>query len=116
MVELAGGTDPLARPGERSRRLTWDEVLDAAPDAAVLMPCGFHVERALHEYARAAIPPGWQDTPAVRAGRVWAVDANAHFSRPGPRLVEGLETLAAILHPTLFPEVTRRAQNVQQEA
>ena len=103
MVEAAGGEDLLGRAGERSRRLDWDEVLAAAPDVAVLMPCGFGVERALAEYRAAALPSGWWETPAVRAGQVWAVDANAHFSRPGPRLAEGLELLAAVLHPELFP-------------
>ena len=104
MVTAAGGEDLLGRPGERSRRLRWDEVLTRAPEVVVLMPCGFGVERALVEYRRAALPPGWWDTPAVRAGQAWAVDANAYFSRPGPRLADGLETLAALLHPDLFPD------------
>ncbi len=104
MVEAAGGTDPLGAAGERSRRLMWDEVLVAQPEVAILMPCGFDAERAVTEYGRTQLPPGWMETPAVRTGQVWAVNANAHFSRPGPRLVEGLETLAAILHPERFPE------------
>ena len=104
LVEAAGGVDPLGRAGEPSRRLTWDELLAAEPEVAVLMPCGFGVERTLAEYRQAAVPPGWGETPAVRNGQVWAVDANAYFSRPGPRLVDGLETLAATLHPELFPE------------
>lgn len=104
MVAAAGGEDVLGTAGERSRRLTWDELLAAEPQVVILMPCGFGVERALDEYRRAAVAPGWVETPAVRAGQVWAVDASAHFSRPGPRLVDGLETLAAVLHPELFPE------------
>jgi iron complex transport system substrate-binding protein len=104
MVEAAGGDDPYSSAGERSRRMTWDEVIERGPEVAILMPCGFGVERALAEYRRAAIPSGWWQTSAVRSGRVWAVDANGHFSRPGPRLVDGLETLAAILQPELFPE------------
>jgi iron complex transport system substrate-binding protein len=114
MVTAAGGLDVLGRAGEPSRRLPWDEVMAAAPEVAVLMPCGFGVERAVQEYAQAAIPAGWWRTPAVRTGQVWAVDANAFFSRPGPRVVDGLELLAAILHPDLFPGVLdpRRARRV----
>ncbi len=103
MVAAAGGIDALGRAGEPSRRLSWDEVLAAAPEVAVLMPCGFGAERTVQEYKGAAIPAGWWQTPAVRAGQVWAVDANAFFSRPGPRVVDGLELLAAILHPDRFP-------------
>jgi iron complex transport system substrate-binding protein len=68
------------------------------------MPCGFDARRALEE-ARRVLPdvPGWEDLQAVREGRVWAVDANSYFSRPAPRLVEGVEILARILHPEAFP-------------
>jgi iron complex transport system substrate-binding protein len=103
MVAAAGGEDVLAGPGERSRRLTWAEVAAARPEVVVLMPCGFGVERAVTEYRRVVLPPAWAAVPAVRAGRVWAVDANGYFSRPGPRLVDGLEMLAAILHPARYP-------------
>ena len=97
MVEIAGGIDVLAASGERSRRLHWQEVLDAAPDVVILMPCGFGVERAVVEYQRASLPAGWNEMPAVIAGRVYAVDANAYFSRPGPRLLEGMAILQRIL-------------------
>jgi iron complex transport system substrate-binding protein len=100
MVDIAGGEEVLAGPGERSARLSWDEVFEAAPEVIVLMPCGFDADRAVEEASR-ELPglPGWGDLPAVREGRVWAVDANSHFSRPAPRLVEGVEILARILHP-----------------
>jgi iron complex transport system substrate-binding protein len=107
MVQIAGGTDPLGRAGEPSRRLGWDEVIAAAPEVAVLMPCGFDADRTAKDYHPEALPAAWRETPAVRAGAVWAVDANSHFSRPGPRLVDGLETLAAILHPEIFTEPPR---------
>ena len=99
MVELAGGRELLGRKGAPSRRIEWSEVGDAAPEVVVLMPCGFDAERA-----RLALPllerlPGWQDLPAVRDGRVYAVDASSYFSRPGPRLVDGVEILAGLLHP-----------------
>ena len=100
MVDIAGGEEVLAGPGERSARLSWDEVFEAAPEVIVLMPCGFDADRAVEEAGR-VLPrlPGWGDLPAVKEGRVWAVDANSHFSRPAPRLVEGVEILARILHP-----------------
>jgi iron complex transport system substrate-binding protein len=105
MVDIAGGEEVLAGPGERSARLSWDEVFEAAPEVIVLMPCGFDADRAVEEAGR-VLPrlPGWGDLPAVREGRVWAVDANSHFSRPAPRLVEGVEVLAHLLHPEAFPE------------
>ena len=104
MVDLAGGIDVLGEAGARSRRLTWDDIIAAQPEVAVMMPCGFDVERAIAEYRQAAIPAAWRDTPAVRNRRVWAVDANSLFSRPGPRLVNGVELLAKLLHPELFVE------------
>ena len=104
MVGVAGGEELFARPGEPSARLTWDEVFEAAPEVLVLMPCGFDARRAAEE-ARRVLPglPGWSELPAVRQGRVWAVDANSYFSRPAPRLVEGVEILAQVLHPQAFP-------------
>lgn len=114
MVAAAGGDDPLGVAGERSRRLTWEDVIAAEPEVALLMPCGFDAERAEAEYEPSRLPAGWAGTPAVRSGQVWAVDANSYFSRPGPRLVDGLETLAAILHPELFTSTIdpRRARRV----
>ena len=106
MVRIAGGEDLFARPGETSARLTWEEVSEAAPDVLVLMPCGFDAPHAAEE-ARRVLPelPVWEDLPAVRKGRVWALDANSYFSRPAPRLVDGVEILARILHPeALFEE------------
>jgi iron complex transport system substrate-binding protein len=102
MVELAGGEDVFAKPGETSRRMTWEEISDAAPDVLVLMPCGFDVERTMEEAHTLAGRPGWRDIPAVANGRVWACDANSYFSRPAPRLVEGVGILARILHPEAF--------------
>jgi iron complex transport system substrate-binding protein len=104
MVGLAGGEEIFARPGEPSERLSWDEVFGAAPEVLVLMPCGFDARRSAEE-ARRVLPelPSWGEIPAVREGRVWAVDANSYFSRPAPRLVEGVEVLARILHPDVLP-------------
>ena len=103
MVRIAGGEELFARAGKPSERLTWEEVFEAAPEVLVLMPCGFGTGRTVEE-ARRVLPglSGWKDLPAVEDGRVWAVDANSYFSRPAPRLVEGVEILARILHPEAF--------------
>ncbi|MGH7206086.1 MAG: cobalamin-binding protein [Nitrospiraceae bacterium] len=102
MVEWAGGLDRLGSAGAPSRQVTWDQLLAAAPDVVVLMPCGFSVHRTLRELTQLTVHPGWQDLPAVRNGRVFAVDASSYFSRPGPRLVDGVAILAALFHPSRF--------------
>jgi len=99
MVALAGGHDVLGRAGEPSAKLDWREVVDAQPEVILLMPCGFDVRRAAKESTALRALPGWNDLPAVRAERVFALNGNAYFSRPGPRLVNGLEILAGIIHP-----------------
>ena len=104
MVRLAGGRELFAGPGERSVRLTWERVFEAGPEVLVLMPCGFGAERAAEEARTLPDLPGWPDLPAVKNDRVWVVDANAYFSRPAPRLVDGVEILARILHPEAFPD------------
>lgn len=104
MVRMGGGGELFGRAGEPSVRLTWEEVFDPAPEVLVLMPCGFNTARALQEARVLPDHPGWSDLPAVKNGRVWAVDANSYFSRPAPRLVEGVEILARVLHPEVFPD------------
>ena len=106
MVEIAGGSDPLGKPGEPSFEVSWQAVIDARPDVIVLMPCGYGLAETVTETARLAeatdrIPPGVEHAPAVRDGHVYAVDGASYFSRPGPRLVSGIETLAGILHAEL---------------
>ena len=102
LVELAGGVEPLGRKGRDSTRIPWDTVLDAQPDAIVLACCGQHSQRTLADLPILRQYPGWESLPAVRSGRVFAVDGSAYFSRPGPRIVDSLEILAEILHPNLF--------------
>ncbi|MGH2500153.1 MAG: cobalamin-binding protein [Candidatus Limnocylindria bacterium] len=102
-IAIAGGRDILGRAGERSREVEWDEVRAAGPEVLVLALCGFDVARALADAPQLRDRPGWETLPAVRRGRVFAVDGSAHFSRPGPRLVEGVEVLGALFHPDLFP-------------
>ena len=104
MVSIAGGQEIFAEAGEPSKRITWEQVLETAPDVLVLMPCGFDAERAVREARHLPELPGWGELPAVKSRRVWVVDANSHFSRPAPRLVEGVEVLARIFHPEVFPD------------
>ncbi|MGZ8477855.1 MAG: cobalamin-binding protein [Candidatus Binatia bacterium] len=99
MVALAGGHDVLGRAGEPSAKINWCQVVEAQPEVILLMPCGFDVRRAVKESTPLRALPGWKDLPAVRAERVFALNGNAYFSRPGPRLVNGLEILARIIHP-----------------
>jgi iron complex transport system substrate-binding protein len=103
MVELAGGDDVLGREGERSDKIAWDKVVELAPDLIVLMPCGYDVQRTLNEVSLLKKREGWRDLPAVATGKVYAVNGHALFSRPGPRLVDGLEILANLIDPEIFP-------------
>jgi iron complex transport system substrate-binding protein len=99
LIEYAGGIDPLGLPGEPSEQRTWDEVRAAAPEVVVVMPCGYDADRARQEAEECL-----DELDSLGARRIVAVDAAAHFSRPGPRLVEGLELLAHVLHPDRLPE------------
>jgi iron complex transport system substrate-binding protein len=94
MIEIAAGIDVIATAGTKSRTATWEELRAAAPEVVIAMPCGWDAERAL---AEALAHRGELDS--LGADRVIAVDAAASFSRPGPRLVEGTELLAHLLHP-----------------
>jgi iron complex transport system substrate-binding protein len=116
MVRIAGGQELFAEAGEPSARLSWEGVFEAAPEVVVLTPCGFDVARTLREARVLPGVTGWKDLPAVRSERVWTVDANAYFSRPAPRLVEGVEILARILHPEVFPEAPEPGDAVRFSA
>jgi iron complex transport system substrate-binding protein len=103
MIREAGGNDNgLIAPGEPSRKIPWEQMRQVDPEIVVLMPCGFGPERAAREAEVLWRLDGWSKLPAVGKGRVYVVDGNAYFSRPGPRVVDGLETLAHIFHPDLF--------------
>jgi iron complex transport system substrate-binding protein len=93
MISLAGGSDPLGRPGEDSVRMDWDDVAKVQPEMIIVSPCGYRLERAA-ELAR--------QLPKISDATVYAVDANAYFARPGPRVVEGVELLAHLFHPDRF--------------
>jgi iron complex transport system substrate-binding protein len=102
IVELAGGVDALARKGTPSVRIAWDEVLNWAPEILIVTPCGFHLGRVIELSEHLTDLPKWSEVPAVRQGRVYAVDADSYFARPGPRVVDGLELFAHLIHPELF--------------
>jgi iron complex transport system substrate-binding protein len=102
MVEIAGGVDSLARRGSDSVRIPWDDVLKWAPEVLIITPCGFNLDKVIEQALRVLPYPGWSDLPAVRNHRVYAVDANSYFARPGPRVVDGTELLAHLFHPDLF--------------
>lgn len=108
MVEAAGGTDVFGRAGEPARPTTWAAVAAAEPELVVAAPCGFDRERAAAEWSRARD----SDEAAARLQAV-AVDANAYFARPAPRVADGVEQLARLLHPDSFaqsPKVDRNAR------
>ena len=112
MVSLAGGVDLLATAGAPSAQVSWEQVRDSQPDVLVLMPCGFSIDRTFSELDRLTSRPGWNDLPAVQTGAVYAVEGPAYFNRSGPRLVDGVELLAALFFPHRFgnriPEGARR--------
>jgi iron complex transport system substrate-binding protein len=98
MIEIAGGEDVLGVAGAKSRTAEWDELVASRPDVVVAMPCGWNAVQA-----RAEVEGRAAEVTAIGADRIWAVDAAASFSRPGPRLVDGTELLAHLLHPDRVP-------------
>ena len=101
-VAIAGGDHAFGKSGQRSVTTNAEEIVAYSPEVIVLIPCGYYKEDILRQLPNARLPEGWNDLPAVRSGEVWATDATAYFSRPGPRIVEGAEILAKILHPEIF--------------
>jgi len=108
LIEMAGGDDVLGFAGEPSRQATWEEVAAAQPEIVIVMPCGYDAARALVEAEDFA-----GRLRALGADHVVAVDASAYFSRPGPRLIDGLELLAHILHPDRVPQAPAEALAVE---
>ena len=101
MIARAGGVDLFGRVRTPSFRVTLEEIVNAAPELILVSPCGYSAERAAQEYKSMTFPEDWHAIPAVRNGRVYALEANSHFSRSGPRLIAGLEALAKLFHPTI---------------
>jgi iron complex transport system substrate-binding protein len=104
MVALAGGTEVAGMSGEPSYRMRWNEVAALEPDLVVLAPCGFDLDRTLSEVITLDLSANLLGTAARQESRVFAVDANANFSRPGPRVVDGVELLAYLVHPEAYTD------------
>jgi iron complex transport system substrate-binding protein len=102
LVRIAGGTPALGRTGSHSPWTSLEALAEADPDVVVVLPCGFDLSRTRREIAPLAASPGFRALRAVEAGSVALADGHQYFNRPGPRLVESLEILAEILHPTRF--------------
>jgi iron complex transport system substrate-binding protein len=102
MVRIAGGRDELGREGTDSVRIRLNDVLRWNPEVLVVMPCGFGLTKTVEQARQLVNDPNWKDVAAFRTGRVFGVDANSYFARPGPRVVDGTELLAHLIHPDLF--------------
>src|SRR6266850_5201 len=108
MIHRAGGEDVFGTARTPSFRIAIEDLIDAAPEILLIAPCGYAAERARDEYKSMSFPEPWHAIPAVRNGRVYALEANSYFSRPGPRLVTGIEALAKLFQPAI--EVSREAE------
>jgi len=108
LVEMAGGHDPLGRKHQPSTQIDWQQVLDVRPEIIVLALCGYDIDRARRDYELLRRFPGYGSIPAADNRQVYVVNASAYFARPGPRIVDSLEILAGILHPSEFPEFLSR--------
>jgi iron complex transport system substrate-binding protein len=108
MIERAGGKDVLGSARKPSFRVALQDIVEAAPEVMLISPCGYGAKQARDEYRSMSFPDQWNAIPAVRNGRVYALEANSYFARPGPRLVTGIETLVRALHPSM--EVSREAE------
>jgi iron complex transport system substrate-binding protein len=101
-VRIAGGDHAFGSAGRPSVTTTAEEIRAYAPEVIVMIPCGYYKEDILRQLPAARLPEGWSELAAVQTGEVWAVDATSYFSRPGPRVADGAEILARILHPEVF--------------
>jgi iron complex transport system substrate-binding protein len=99
MIEIAGGKDALGRKRTPSFRVTAEDVIEAEPEILLIAQCGYSAQQARDEYNAMTFPEEWSAIPAARNSHVYAMDASGYFSRPGPRLITGIEALAKILHP-----------------
>lgn len=102
MVEIAGGDNGLGKAGEPSFKATWEDIADFGPQKLFIMPCGFDIEKTINELDVVTSKDEWFALPATTKGEIYIVDANSYFSRPGPRIVDGLEILAKAIHPEVI--------------
>jgi iron complex transport system substrate-binding protein len=105
-IRRAGGWDLLGQDGVPARPTTWDEVAEVDPDLILLMPCGYHLGETVDEWKRTAVPDWIADVAAIRRGNLIALDGSSYFSRPGPRVVDGIEMLAEIFDPEAFVDIS----------
>jgi iron complex transport system substrate-binding protein len=103
-VEIAGGECLMGEAGEKSVTTTFEKIVESAPDILVLIPCGYYAEDILRQLPNTVFPESFREIPAIANGEVWALDATSYFSRPAPRVVDGAEILAKIVHPEIFGE------------
>jgi iron complex transport system substrate-binding protein len=103
LVELAGGCEMIGKPNSPSRRIDWEQLRAADPQVLFIACCGFGIQRAMIDLPALRANPGWEQSRAVKGGRVYLTDGSSYFNRPGPRLVESLEILAHAIDPDLFP-------------
>lgn len=102
MIEIAGGKATIGTPEEASREISWNDVLESSPEIIILMICGFDLDKTLSEFDLEKKSEFWNNYD----GEIFAVDGSAYFSRPGPRIIDGIEILSEILHPEIFPRTT----------
>ena len=105
LIELAGGIICLGQKGVPSTTVAWQDIVASQPDVVVLACCGYDVKRTLEDVKLANANASWKALPAVRRGKVYAVDGSAYFNRPGPRIIDSLEILANLFNPAEFADV-----------
>lgn len=101
-VEMAGGICLLGEAGKKSITLNYQQIYESQPDILVLIPCGYYTSDIIRQLDQTSFPANWQELPAIKNNEVWALDATSYFSRPAPRVVDGAEILAKIIHPEIF--------------
>jgi iron complex transport system substrate-binding protein len=104
-IRRAGGWDLLGADGEKAHETSWEDVAEVDPELLFLMPCGFHLAETIHEWRNIEAPSWIGDLTAARRGAMFALDGSAYFSRPGPRVIDGIEILAEIMDPEAFVDV-----------
>ncbi len=103
-VEIAGGICLLGEAGKKSVMTTYREIIESKPEILVLIPCGYYKEDILRQLPNTKFPESFKEIPAFQSDEIWALDATSYFSRPAPRVVDGVEILAKIFHPEIFGE------------
>lgn len=116
MVAKAGGQDVLGEAKKPSYRLTLEQVVEAAPEVLFIAPCGYDARKTRDEYVSLRLPDTWREMPAVRDGKVYALDANDYVSRPAGRLVTGIEAMAKALHPEMLVRPKAEAAMIHIES